>query len=81
MMVLFPALHEFGCWHQSVGGHSGEFTSAFGRAAEVHGPTSSDAFDAKDPGCVYTTKTHLRHWLCTAAMVSMPGLSPINVLA
>jgi hypothetical protein len=24
--------------------------------------------------------THLRHWLCTAAMVLMPVLAPINVL-
>jgi hypothetical protein len=24
--------------------------------------------------------THLRHWLCTAAMVLMLGLSPIKVL-
>jgi hypothetical protein len=25
----------------------------------------------------HTTKTHNRHWLCTAAMVLMPGFSPI----
>ena len=24
--------------------------------------------------------THQRHWLCTAAIVLMPGLSPIKVL-
>jgi hypothetical protein len=29
--------------------HGGEFTSAFGRAAEVHGRTASAAFDANDP--------------------------------
>jgi hypothetical protein len=27
----------------------GEFTSAFGRATEVRGPTASAAFDANDP--------------------------------
>jgi hypothetical protein len=27
-----------------------------------------------------TKMTHLRHWLCTAAMVLMPGLSSIKVL-
>jgi hypothetical protein len=27
-----------------------------------------------------TKMTHLRHWLCTAAMVLMPDLSPIKVL-
>ena len=34
---------------QSGGGQRGEFTSAFGRAAEVHGRTASAAFDANDP--------------------------------
>jgi hypothetical protein len=34
---------------QSVGGQGVEFTSAFGRAAEVHGRTASAAFDANDP--------------------------------
>jgi hypothetical protein len=34
---------------QSGGGQGGEFTSAFGGAAEVHGPTASAAFDANDP--------------------------------
>jgi hypothetical protein len=28
----------------------------------------------------HTTKTLKRHWLCTAAMVLMPDLSPIKVL-
>jgi hypothetical protein len=28
----------------------------------------------------HTTKTHQRHWLCTAAMVLTPSLSPIKVL-
>jgi hypothetical protein len=27
-----------------------------------------------------TKMTHQRHWLCTAAMGLMPGLSPIKVL-
>jgi hypothetical protein len=27
-----------------------------------------------------TLLTLKRHWMCTAAMVLMPGLSPINVL-
>ena len=27
-----------------------------------------------------TKMTHPRHWLCTAAMVLMPGLSPFKVL-
>jgi hypothetical protein len=34
---------------QSGGGQRGEFTSAFGGAAEVHGRTASTAFDANDP--------------------------------
>ena len=34
---------------QSGGGQCAEFTSAFGRAAEVHGRTASGAFDANDP--------------------------------
>jgi hypothetical protein len=34
---------------QSGGGQGVEFTSAFGAAAEVHGPTASAAFDANDP--------------------------------
>src|SRR5436305_7122253 len=29
----------------------------------------------------YTTKTHLRHWLCTAASVLISVSAPINVLA
>ena len=33
----------------SGGSHGGEFTSAFGGAAEVHGRTDSAAFDANDP--------------------------------
>jgi hypothetical protein len=33
----------------SVGGEGVEFTSAFLRAAEVHGRTASAAFDANDP--------------------------------
>jgi hypothetical protein len=33
----------------SGGSHGGEFTSAFGGAAEVHGPTASAAFEAYDP--------------------------------
>jgi hypothetical protein len=46
----------------------------------------SDAIGAKRTmprasGAVDLTKmTHLRHWLCTAAMVLMPDLSPIKVL-
>jgi hypothetical protein len=28
----------------------------------------------------HTTKTHLRHWLCTATMVLMPVSAPIKVL-
>jgi hypothetical protein len=27
-----------------------------------------------------TAKTHQRHWLCIAAMVFMPGSTPIKVL-
>ena len=34
---------------QSVGGQGIEFTSAFGGASELHGPTASAAFDANDP--------------------------------
>jgi hypothetical protein len=34
---------------QSGGGQGVELTSAFGAAAEVHGPTASAAFDANDP--------------------------------
>ena len=34
---------------QSGGGKRVEFTSAFGRAAEVHGRTASAVFDANDP--------------------------------
>src|ERR1700730_11849412 len=34
---------------QSGASHGGEFTSAFGGVAEVHGPTASAAFDANDP--------------------------------
>jgi len=33
----------------SGGSQGGESTSAFGRAAEVHGRTASAAFDANDP--------------------------------
>jgi hypothetical protein len=33
----------------SGGSHGGEFTSAFGKAAEVHGRTAPAAFDAIDP--------------------------------
>jgi hypothetical protein len=33
----------------SGGGQGVEFTSAYGRAAEVHGRTTSAAFDANDP--------------------------------
>jgi hypothetical protein len=33
----------------SGGSHGGEFTSAFGGVAEVHGPTASVAFEAYDP--------------------------------
>jgi hypothetical protein len=33
----------------SGGSHGGEFTSAFGGAAEVNGRTASAAFDANDP--------------------------------
>ena len=33
----------------SGGSQGGEFTSAFGRAAEVHGRTTSVAFDVNDP--------------------------------
>ena len=33
----------------SGGSQGGEFTSAFGGAAEVHGRTASAAFDANDP--------------------------------
>ena len=33
----------------SGGSQGGEFTSAFGRAAEVHGRTASAAFEANDP--------------------------------
>ena len=29
---------------------------------------------------VFPVLTHQRHWLCTAATVLMPGLSPIKVL-
>jgi hypothetical protein len=34
---------------QSGGSQGGEFTSAFGGAAEVNGRTASAAFDANDP--------------------------------
>ena len=34
---------------ESGGSHGGEFTSAFGRAAEVHGRTAPAPFDAIDP--------------------------------
>src|ERR1700722_12338769 len=54
----------------SGGSQGGEFTSAFGGAAEVHGRTASAAFDANDP---------LRHWLCTAAMVLISISPPIKV--
>ena len=33
----------------SGGSQGGEFTSAFGGVAEVHGPTASAAFEANDP--------------------------------
>jgi hypothetical protein len=33
----------------SGGNHGGEFTSAFGGVAEMHGRTASAAFDANDP--------------------------------
>jgi hypothetical protein len=33
----------------SGGSQGGEFTSAFGGVAEVHGRTASAAFDANDP--------------------------------
>ena len=33
----------------SGGSQGGEFTSAFGGVAEVHGPTASVAFEAYDP--------------------------------
>jgi hypothetical protein len=33
----------------SGGSQGGEFTSAFGEAAEVHGRMASAAFDANDP--------------------------------
>ena len=32
------------------------------------------------PGPPELPLTHLRHWLCTAALVLMRGLSPIKVL-
>jgi hypothetical protein len=37
----------------SGGSHGGEFTSAFGRAAEVHGWRASTAFDANDPSATF----------------------------
>jgi hypothetical protein len=41
----------------------------------------SEADNAESVGSVFhTTKTHLRHWLCTAAMVLMPVSAPIKVL-
>src|SRR5947209_2729735 len=37
------------CLALSGGSQGGEFTSAFGRVAEMHGPAASVAFDANDP--------------------------------
>ena len=44
----FVALHESGCGTKRRRPRV-EFTSAFGRAAEVHGRTASAAFEAYDP--------------------------------
>jgi hypothetical protein len=44
---------------------------AIGSTADIDwlpAPIASEAYD------------HQRHWLCTTAMVLMPGLSPIKVL-
>ena len=45
----------------SGGSQGGEFTSAFGGVAEVHGRTASAAFDANDPN------SDLRALICCAA--------------
>jgi hypothetical protein len=54
----------------SGGSHGGEFTSAFGRAAEVHGWRASTAFDANDP-----TRTSASISCCS----SEAGFSPVSV--
>jgi hypothetical protein len=54
----------------SGGSQGGEFTSAFVRAAEVHGRMVSAAFDANDPKrsltgqfcCVAQCGSHLAMW-------------------
>src|SRR5580704_7881620 len=45
----------------SGGSQGGEFTSVFGGVAEVHGRTTSAAFDANDPN------SDLRALICCAA--------------
>jgi hypothetical protein len=53
-MIVFAAL-------QSVRGHDVEFTSAFGRAAEMHGRTASAAFDANIQSCLSTANFAVMH--------------------
>jgi hypothetical protein len=53
----------------SGGSQGGEFTSAFGGVAEVHGPTASAAFEAYDPSPTSTAKFAVMHNAVFSTMV------------
>jgi hypothetical protein len=46
----------------SGGSQGGEFTSAFGEVAEVHGRTASAAFDANDPSRKWSVHRSSQWW-------------------
>ena len=71
MNILFAAVHESAVG-LSGGSQGGEFTSAFGGAAEVHGRTASAAFDANDPKPTYPVQN-----FCSAN----DHLRPISLVA
>ena len=67
----------FAAPHESAVGTQEPSWSALGRSAyRSAADYDAGALSSLEPQLL----THLRHWLCTAAMVLMPGLSPIKVL-
>jgi hypothetical protein len=64
----------------SSGSQGGEFTSAFGGVAEVHGRTASAAFDANDPNRTKVAPD-FRSAHCRTAPISIGVLSCFDGLS
>jgi hypothetical protein len=65
---------------QNVGDQGVEFTSAFGRAAEVHGRTASAAFDANDPSRKWSVHRSSRGWSRPPSVYPLTNLFWFDIL-